>query len=325
MTLFSNNWRLKLAALFIASTTWGVVAYAGNPVETREIPRVPIQAGSPPNNWVMISQLPPVTVTVSGLHQSLAAFQPSNLHANIDLAAAHLGPNVVKVVMDNSDPRVAVSMVTPASVEVILDEKDVVTKKVDVRFKNSENNCCVAQRSKATATPDTVKLSGPKSVLAKGVPYVQADLTEARADLSPALDVKLDGIDPRAAPLVTVEPKQVQVFVPVTPVKKRAQAGLNVPFVGQVASGYRITDVKSTPDVLQIEGDPIILAQVSSLDTQPINISGATADIVQTVTVKPPTGVAIIGSTQVTVHISVAKNPVVEPSPSPRPSASPTP
>ncbi|HEV1996901.1 MAG TPA: hypothetical protein VGR61_02080, partial [Candidatus Dormibacteraeota bacterium] len=66
MSIFTRNWRLKLVALFVASTTWVVVAYAGNPVVGREIPRVPVQAGPPPDNWVMVGKLPSVTVAVSG-------------------------------------------------------------------------------------------------------------------------------------------------------------------------------------------------------------------------------------------------------------------
>lgn len=325
MTLFTSNWRLKLAAVFIASTTWGVVAYAGNPVETRNLDKVPIQVGAPPNNWVMVSQLPTLTVTITGLHQGVVIFQPSNLHASVDLTGAKLGPNVVHVAVDNADPHVAISQVTPASVEVILDEKDIVTKKVDLRFKNSPNNCCVAQNSQATVNPETVRLSGPKSVLAKAVPYVEADLSEARTDVQQNPDVKLDATDARAAPLVTIEPKQVQVVVPVTPVKKRGQAAIHAPFVGQVAAGYQITDVKFSPDVFTVEGDPTLIAGVTSLDTPPVNISGATTDISQTVTVKPPAGLTIVGSAQVTIHVSISRNPVVQPSPNPSPSPSQTP
>jgi YbbR domain-containing protein len=325
VTIFTSNWRLKLAALFIASTTWGVVAYAGNPVEARTIDKVAIQVGAPPNNWVMVSQLPTVSVTISGLHQSVVGYQPANLHASVDLSSARLGPNVVHVALDNGDPHVAISQVTPASVEVILDEKDVITKKVDVRTKGSENNCCVAQRSKATANPDTVRLSGPKSVLAKAVPFVQVDLSEARTDVQQNPDVRLDATDPKAAPLVTIEPKQVQVLVPVTPVKKRGQAAIHAPFVGQVAAGYQITDVKFNPDVLTVEGDPTLIEGVTSLDTPPVNISGATSDISQTLTVKPPAGLTIVGSAQVTVHVSISRNPAVQPSPNPSPSPSPSP
>ncbi|MDQ6748301.1 MAG: YbbR-like domain-containing protein, partial [Candidatus Dormibacteraeota bacterium] len=82
---------------------------------------------------------------------------------------------------------------------------------------------------------------------------------------------------------------------------------------------------KVSPDVLTIEGDPTVLAGISSLDTPAINLNGATSDVVQTVTVRPPAGVTIIGSAQVSVHVSIAKNPSVEPSPSPRPSPSPSP
>ena len=319
--MLTRNWRLKLVALFFASTTWVVVAYAGNPVVSRDIPRVPVQAGPPPNNWVMVGQVPPVVVTVSGLQQSLTAFRADSLHASVDLAGTRLGPNVVPVHVDNSDPRVLVTQVQPAAVSVVLDERATVTKKVDVQYKGKQNACCAAGAYKIDS--DSVRLSGPKSVLANANPQVSVDITDSRSDVSVTLDVHLANVDPRAAPLVTVDPPQVHVTVPVTPVTKSISAGVHVVDVGEVAPGYSITDIKVSPDIITVVGDPVIIATITTIDTAPVSVNGASSDVVQTVSLKPPNGVTIAGSTQVTVHIFIKKNPQVQPSPSPSVSPSP--
>lgn len=317
MSIFSRNWRLKLIAVSFALTTWSVVAYAGNPVKTLDITGVTITTAPPPKGWVMVSQIPPVTITVSGLQANLADFQTNSLHASVGLTATHLGENLLRVRVDNTDPHLTITQVAPASVDVILDERDTVTKKVDIRVRNSPNNCCVAQNAQATSNPDVVRLTGPKSVIAKAQPFVVVDVAEARTDVQLTADVQLDGLDKKSAPLLTIEPKQVQATVPVSQVKKRAQAVPHEVHNGSPAAGYQLVDVKISPDTVIIEGDPGIIATISTIDTDPINIGNATGDLVQAVNLRPPAGINIVGVSRVTVHYFISKNPAIQSSPTP--------
>jgi YbbR domain-containing protein len=322
MSLFTRNWRLKLVALFFASSTWVVVAYAGNPVVTRDINKVPVQAGPPPNNWVMVGQIPPVTVTVSGLQQSLSAFKPDSIHATVDLTGTRIGPNLVRIHVDNSDPRVQVTQVQPASVEVVLDERATVAKTVDVKYIGKQNACCSQGAYRFTGS-DTVRITGPKSVVTNALPRVLVDISDARSDVTVTADVKLINVDSRTAPLVTIDPPQVQVTVPISPQTKARSTGILVVTVGEVAPGYYIADTKSSPDVVLAVGDPVIIDGIVGIPTAPISVNGASSDVVQTVTLKPPNGVTIAGSTQVTVHVFIKKNPAVTTGASPSPSPSP--
>ncbi|GAC1328460.1 MAG: hypothetical protein NVSMB17_03910 [Candidatus Dormibacteria bacterium] len=320
MRVITNNWRLKLAAVFIASSTWGVVAYAGNPVVTRVVPRVAIQSGPlPNNNWVIVSQLSPPAVTLSGLQQAVGAYDPKNLHALVDFSRARLGLNQLRVQVDTGDPAVTVTQIVPDHVSVVLDERDIVTKKVNVIPRNSQNSCCAAQVSKATADPDTVKLSGPKSLLARAEPYVEVDLTEARTTIKlEQVTVRLQGVPTRSVSLLTVEPAAVGVTVPITVVHKAIQAFVVVAEQGQVASGFELGPISVNPSIVTLEGDPNLVGPITSVDTELINLNGATGDIVRTVGLRPPQGVTVVGASTVTVRIRVT--PVVAPTPSPSPS-----
>lgn len=321
MSLFTRNWRLKLVAVFFASTTWVVVAYAGNPVVSRDIPKVAVQVGPPPNNWVLVGQPPPVTVTVSGLQQSLNAFRPDSLHVSVDLDGAKLGPNVVRVRVDNADSRVTVAQVQPASVGVVLDERATVTKKIDVKYTGQVNQCCDAGTYQAV--PDSVRITGPKSLLGNAQPQVFVDLTGAATEVKVVADVKLANIDSRAAPLVAVDPPQVQITVPVTNHTVSASKGISVVDVGELAAGYHISDIKVSPQIVVVTGDPSIVGSITAVNTAPINVNGASSDVVQTVSLRPPNGVSVAGSTQVTVHIFITRDSLVQPSPAPTPSPSP--
>jgi len=313
LRLVTNNWRLKLVAIFIASSTWGVVAYAGNPVITRAFPRVAIQPGPlPNNNWAMVSQLPPIAVTVSGLQQGVGAYDPKNLRPLVDLSQARLGLNQLKVQVDSGDAAVTITRVVPDQVTVILDEKDVVTKKVDVRPRNSANICCAAQISNITANPETIKLSGPK--------------TEARTTIKQEqVAVRIDGVTTHSLPLLVVEPAVVAVTVPITVAHKPIQAIVVVAAQGQVAAGYELGPASVNPSIVTLEGDPNIVGPIISVDTEVINLNGATGDIVRTVSLRPPAGVTVVGVSTVTVRIRVTAVAAPAPSPSPTPAPSPSP
>ncbi|HEV1997948.1 MAG TPA: CdaR family protein, partial [Candidatus Dormibacteraeota bacterium] len=218
--------------------------------------------------------------------------------------------------VDNADHSVLVTQVQPAAVEVVLDERATVSKKVDVQYRGKQNGCCAVGAYRIDSP--SVRISGPKSVVADANPQVFVDISDARSDVRDvSVEVKLANVDPRAAPLITIEPAQVRVTVPVTPQTKAISAGVDVVDVGEVAPGYQIYDIKVSPDIVTVVGDPVIIASITTIPTAQVSVNGATSDVVKTVALKPPNGVSVAGSTDVTVHIFIHKNPQVQPSPSP--------
>src|SRR5258708_23654580 len=120
-----RNWQLKVLGLFIAGTTWTVVAYAGNPPTAESFKGIALEHGQPPSGLVLIREPAPVTVTVRGLQSSLANFHKESLHAVIDLAGAHKGSNLlpVRVRVDSPDQSVMFAAVDPDNAEVVLDQR----------------------------------------------------------------------------------------------------------------------------------------------------------------------------------------------------------
>jgi YbbR domain-containing protein len=88
---------------------------------------------------------------------------------------------------------------------------------------------------------------------------------------------------------------------------------------GQPAACYRITDVQIAPLNVQATGLQSTLTTFALLATDPVDVSGAKANVVKTVTIRPPVGVEVNQKTaQVRVLISAL-------SASPSPGASPCP
>lgn len=320
-----RNWQLKALGLFIAATTWTVVAYAGNPPTAESFKGIVLEHGQPPSGLVLIKEPAPVTVTVRGLQSSLASFHKESLHAVIDLSGAHKGSNLlpVRVRVDSPDQSVVFAAVDPDNAEVVLDQLATVQRTVDVRVRGTPNSCCAA--AAGTATPGTVTLQGPAQQLETAIAYVVANVDGQGTAVQQTLQVQLQGPDGKPLAEVTSQPAQVIVRVDITAVKQDRPAGINPVLTGQLAAGYHIVDELPSPLTVEIEGEPAVITTIHFIDTDPINISGATSDIIATVSLRPPAGVVVLTRGPFTVHIVIAPNPVVKasPSPNPTPSASP--
>jgi YbbR domain-containing protein len=72
---------------------------------------------------------------------------------------------------------------------------------------------------------------------------------------------------------------------------------------GEPAYGYTLLGIRVTPQTVTVAGEPKTVAQVGSVSTETVNISGATRDFVQEVAVVSPAGVRVAGRVRVAVQI----------------------
>jgi YbbR domain-containing protein len=317
-----RNWQLKVLAVFIALTTWSVVAYAGNPPNAQPFRGVTIERGQAPKGLVLVKELATVTVTVRGLQSSLANFRRESIHVSIDMSHAHAGTNLmpVGVHVDSPDGSVVFAGVEPSNIYAELDTLGTVQKKVDVRHPGTPNTCCVV--GTGVAAPDSVTLSGPAKQLETAVAYVVVSVDGQGAPVSATSNVQVErGGDPNHVALtqVSAQPSQVSVTVPITAVKQQKPAGINPVTTGRIAPGFQIIDVQVNPAVCEISADPGVLGGIQTIDTEPISLAGANSDVVTTVKLRPPAGVTIVNNDTFIVHFVIRANPIVTVSPSPTP------
>jgi YbbR domain-containing protein len=74
---------------------------------------------------------------------------------------------------------------------------------------------------------------------------------------------------------------------------------------GAPSPSVEITAVEVQPTLVTVEGDADALAGLVSIDTRPVAVSGATADVEATVGLDLPEGVAALGVDQVQVTITI--------------------
>lgn len=92
---------------------------------------------------------------------------------------------------------------------------------------------------------------------------------------------------------VTIEPRSVSVFVPVSARGKSVAVITQV--VGEPANGYEVIDRTVNPPTILIDGPSNVLENVISVSTGPVDISGAMTNVTRRVQIEPlPPGVQIL-------------------------------
>ncbi len=304
------NLRLKLLAIAFAVALWSVVAYAQNPTQQKSV-QLPVRASGLPAGLVVVGKVPTVPVTVIGTADNLAHFVPASLHVTGNFSNVKVGTNKVPVDVQNADP--SVTIVASSSVTVNVDDLGSATQTVSIERVNNLPSGFHEQTTTTTITPATVRVDGPKSQLSGIQAVVIVDLATVTAPGSTQpVTVVVWNASKKIVPQMTVTPPQVSVKMVIQADAVTLNKGVGFTITGQPAAGYRMTNVQVAPLEVQATGLQNTLAVLLLLATDPVDITGDKADVIRTVTIRPPDGVTVNQKTA-TVHVFISPIPGVSP------------
>jgi YbbR domain-containing protein len=104
---------------------------------------------------------------------------------------------------------------------------------------------------------------------------------------------------------VDVVPVQAEVRIPVTKESADKELIVNASVAGMPRYPAEVVGVETQPDRVKVMGVPDLLAATSTVDTEPVDISGATSDVTRTVGLNLPTGLSTMSPIIVTVTVHV--------------------
>ena len=112
-----------------------------------------------------------------------------------------------------------------------------------------------------------------------------------------------------------IEPSSVRVKILVGSQLGSKALPVNAVVTGTPASGFEVATITVKPVVVSIEGEAGVLSSLLKVDTGPVSVSGAAADVNQTVPLSLATGLSALGSSdvQVTVHLRFELGRIREP------------
>lgn len=292
---------------------WATVAYTENPTQTLVV-RVPgseIQHTAVPAGLILLSDLSTVSITIVGSASALSAFdRRTYLRVSANFSGLQQGLNTVPLQVVNSDPDVTVRS-QPSKIPVNVDQLATVT--ATVTLDQLDTVPAGFHEVSAVVDPKQVSVAGPKSLLTGVDAYVVVHLDSHQSFFqeTPVVAVRDQKKKPITGLSISPATVSVKVTIQADAVTETKVAGWSL--TGQPAAGYRVTNVTVTPIQVSVTGLAATLDTIQQIQSDPVDISNATADVIHTVTLRLPAGVQDVSPRSVQVHVFIGKIPAPTP------------
>jgi YbbR domain-containing protein len=300
--VFVHNWPLKVAAIVLATLLYvGLVATQASATFPGPIAVKPV---NPPAGTVITNPLRPVDEVRYLAPADLGRLTADDFIATVDLSNLQPtgGPSSVPVSVIAKDPRVTILDFRPRTIQVTLDQE--ITAQVPVTVSRGPAPAGTAA-GQTVFSPQQVTVRGASTDVRRVV-GVQVDV---QLDSAIDFDREVQGtaVDASGAAVtgVVLVPRTIHVTIPLITNQQSRTVPVNAVFSGTPAPGFRVSSIQVSPITVTLQGDADQLVSLSTADTAPISVEGATRDIVQKVALALPAGVTPVesGTVSVTAHI----------------------
>lgn len=292
----------------LATTVWVIAVVEEDPFEERAFQRtIPIQFVGLADDMLLIqAQQTEAAITLRAPTSTWDTLVASQLSITADLSA--LGPGMHRVTLvgavDNDDTRVV--GIKPGVIEVVLERE--ITREAAINLRVSGEPAVGYAASTPRLTPEVATITGPES-LVESVSEVTGSISLNNLRDSLTQDVTLRAVDSegRTVAGLTVAPEQARVAVSVRQLGGYRDVAIRANLDGQVAAGYRITNITTAPAVVTVfaENPQLVEALPGFVETEPLDITGASANIAASLPLALPDGISLVGDQSVQVNITI--------------------
>lgn len=296
----------------LAIAVWISAVTSADPNEVRVYPR-PVQVeilGQDPG-LVLVSDNPiTVSVTINAPRSvwDRLSNEDGLVRAVADLSGLGPGTHSVEVQVQLSLRTATKVSVTPRFVNI--DLESLATSSQQIFLARRGEPAIGFQAETPILSQENALVSGPESQVAL-VRQVRAVLDLADAHENINTTIVLQALDANEEPVtrVTVNPERITVVQPITQRGGfRSDLVIKPTYQGSLAPGYRLTNISVFPPAVTVfSSNPQRVNELPGfIETQPINLQGASDDLEIRVDLNLPDGVTLVGAQQVTVQVGIA-------------------
>jgi YbbR domain-containing protein len=276
----NNNTISKILALAVAVMLWGMVHLdTGTPSSTltvsydnKVIDNVAIQASGLDESKYVLSTMDTdhVRMEVRGQRSVLTSFFADSYKAKLNLSGLGAGTRTLALEPDLPNGVELVSM-TPDRVTVTIEEKQ--TKSFNVSIVPKGNPDTGLQLGKPVITPQTVKVTLPKSQLSTVTAVQGAVDTDGITEKFEQNRVKLKAYNQKGQELTgaVIEPSTVSVEIPVT--QQAKSVPVKIVYSGDLPDGLALSKVNANVKEAAVYASQNVLSSLSSYVTATVDLS----------------------------------------------------
>lgn len=308
-----NNISTLALAFLLSVVVWVSATLTEDPNEERVFNRpIPLEQIGQDTGLYLSTELPTqvrVTLNAPSSVWTRLNNNPGWIEAWVDLTGLTAGEHVVPVHVRVSEQASPVRVVSVDPETVTAELETLVTEQFPVILNLEGEPALGYRRGQAVISPQLVTVSGPESLVSQ-VTRVRAVLNIAGARDTRRVNQPVEAVneDGEVVSGVTLTPRVVSVDVPITLEGGYKNVVVRVVTEGQIAGGYRLTNLAVTPlNVTLFSADPELINDLPGfVETEPVNLTGLNDDVEVRKALVLPEGVSQVGEESVLVQISVA-------------------
>jgi YbbR domain-containing protein len=301
-----------ILAFALSVAVWITAVTASDPVEERIYPRqVPVDIIGQDPGLVITSETPqPVSITLSAPVSiwDRISNEQIPIRAEADLSGLKAGTYNVDIQIQVGIRPAQVISHTPQSFTVVLEE--LTTHTLPIQLNRRGDPAIGFQADAPNLSVPQVTVSGPKSLVDRASQVIAVlDLSGVTETISRNLPLQV--VDSNGNPIsggITVTPDQVGVTQVITQRGGYRNVVVKVIVMGAVATGYRLTNITvSPPAVTVFSTNPELVNNLPGyIETHALDINNIKQDFDTHLALNLPTGVSVVGDSNVLVQVGVA-------------------
>jgi len=308
---FTKNLPSLVSAVALAVVVWVLAVTSTDPVEKRNFGRaVPIELFGLDPSLVITSEMPEeITLTLSAPVSTWDSELTSSnaVRAIVDVSGLNAGDHLVPVNLQIDAQPVKVENYSPDVIETIIEE--IYSESFNIHLIQPSSPGIGYEAGNPTLNKETATVNGPAS-LVNQVVEIQAVLDISQAKENIDTDLVLKAIDENGLIIsgISISPEEVNVQMDITQRGGYRNVTVKVVTIGQIESGYRLTNISSNPLVVTVfSTDPELVNDLPGfIETQPLNLSDANDDMVVSLPLDLPSGMTVVGESTIKVSVSIA-------------------
>ena len=308
--LAKNIGRL-LTAFVLAVIVWVSAVVASDPNEENVLARpVPIEIiGQDPGLQIMNEVVNEVTLTLNAPNSVWIELNsnPQAVRAWVDLSNLDAGEHVVAVQIQISPRLVRLVRQDPEDVTVKLE--NIITKVLPITVQVRGAPPTGYKTQETLVDPVEAAVVGPESLVNRVQELrVSIEISGLTDTVTKAIVPTAIDAEGRTVTGVTLNPGSVAVTQPITLLGGYRYVIVRAISTGQVANGYRLTNIFVSPvGVVAFSADPsLVNALPGYIETEPLDLTGRDNDFEALVSLAMPAGISVVGDSKVLVQVSIA-------------------